>query len=129
MWFKDTKTKQQIITYILVGMLNTAFSYLCYASFIYLGLSYPLALLYATIIGVCFNFKTTGKIVFKNTNNLLFFKFISVYICIYFFNTTLVGFLKSSFDLYTAGFIALFPSAILGFILNKNLVFKGTSGR
>ncbi|MBA2656786.1 MAG: GtrA family protein [Tatlockia sp.] len=118
-------TKQQLIRYLFVGMLNTFFSYGCYASFIYMGLSYPLALFYATVLGIFFNFKTTGKLVFKNTNNQLVFKFISVYLAMYFLNMSLVSLFKFwSFDLYTAGFLALFPCAILGFILNKNLVFK-----
>ncbi len=120
-------SKQQIFIFILVGILNTIFGYCCYAGFIYLGLSYPLALLYSTILGVLFNFKTTGKFVFKNSNNLLIFKFISVYVCTYFFNMILISLLTHfSFDLYLAGLIAVFPSAILGFILNKTLVFKST---
>lgn len=117
--------KQQFFIFILVGILNTFFGYCCYAFFIFLGLSYPLALAYSTILGVLFNFKTTGKLVFKNSNNRLIFKFVSVYLCTYFFNMTLIGFLtRLSFDLYLAGFIAVFPSAILGFILNKTLVFR-----
>jgi putative flippase GtrA len=122
---KIMSSKQQIFIYILVGILNTIFGYCCYAGFLFLGLPYPLALLCSSILGVLFNFKTTGKIVFKNSNNFLIFKFISVYIFLYFFNITLISLLKFiAADLYIAGLIVIFPSAILGFILNKQLVFK-----
>ncbi|MBA2710860.1 MAG: GtrA family protein [Tatlockia sp.] len=120
--------KTQIFIFILVGILNTIFGYCCYAAFIFIGISYPLALLYSTILGVLFNFKTTGKFVFKNSNNLLIFKFISVYVCTYFFNMALIsGLSHFSFNLYISGLIAVIPSAILGFILNKTLVFKTKS--
>ncbi len=117
-------SKQQIFIFILVGIINTIFGYCCYAAFIYIGIAYPLALLYSTVLGVLFNFKTTGKFVFKNSNNLLIFKFVSVYICTYFFNIILIKFLSLSFNLYLSGLIAVIPAAMLGFVLNKTLVFK-----
>lgn len=118
-------SKEELVRYILVGILNTFFSYLWYAIFITLGLRYPLALLFSTVLGVLFNFKTFGKLVFKNSNNQLIFKFIGVYTFLYFFNITLIGFLKQiSTDLYITGFISIIFSAGLGFVLNKRLVFK-----
>ncbi|KTD36424.1 O antigen biosynthesis protein [Legionella nautarum] len=118
-------SKEELIRYILVGILNTLFSYLWYAFFITIGLRYPVALLFSTVLGVLFNFKTFGKLVFKNSNNQLIFKFIGVYTFLYFFNITLIGFLKQiSTDLYLTGFISIIFSAGLGFILNKHLVFK-----
>jgi len=118
-------TKQQVFIFILVGIINTLFGYSCYALFLFLGMTYPLALLCSTILGVLFNFKTTGKFVFKNSDNLLFFKFVSVYIALYFFNMSLISLFRLfSPNLYLAGFIAIFPSAVLGFLLNKTLVFK-----
>ena len=117
--------KQQIFVFILVGIVNTIFGYSCYALFLYLGMAYPLALLCSTILGVLFNFKTTGKFVFKNSDNLLFFKFVSVYVGLYFFNMSFISLFRLiAPNLYLAGFIAIFPSAILGFLLNKTLVFR-----
>ncbi len=117
-------SKQQILRYLFVGMLNTLFGYTWYAIFIALGLQYPIALLLSTVIGVLFSFMTIGKFVFKSSNHLLVFKFIGVYVLLYFFNITLIKLLKQvSPDLYLTGFIAIISSAALGFILNKHLVF------
>lgn len=118
-------SKQEIAAFLAVGTINTLFGYSCYASFIFLGMSYPLALLCSTILGVLFNFKTIGSLVFKNSNNLLIFKFIAVYLCIYLFNISLVSLLKATnINLYIAGLIAVLPSALMSFVLNKMWVFK-----
>lgn len=50
--------------FLLVGVMNAAFGYGCFAAFLYLGLHYSLALLLATILGVLFNFKSIGALVF-----------------------------------------------------------------
>ena len=90
-----------------------------------MGLPYPVALLLATCIGVLFNFKTTGTIVFANANNDYFLKFVIVYGFIYLFNMTFIKFMELfTSNLYLAGFVAMIPAAILGFILNKYIVFR-----
>jgi putative flippase GtrA len=93
---------------------------------LYIGLHYSIAVLIATVFGVLFNFKTTGILVFKNSDNKLIFKFTGVYALIYILN---VGFLRVfdlfQFDLYFAGALLLLPMAIIGFVLNKRFVFEG----
>ncbi|MFA5960791.1 MAG: GtrA family protein [Tatlockia sp.] len=117
--------KKQLITFFIVGVINTMVGYAWYALFIFCGLTYPIALLMSTCLGVLFNFKTMGKFVFKNSNNMLIFKFIGVYTFLYFFNMKLIGLLNPLIpNLYLAGLIAIIPSAALGFLLNKFLVFR-----
>ena len=119
------KTQRQLVKFILVGGLNSLFGYSCYALFVFMGLPYPVALLLATCIGVLFNFKTTGTIVFANANNDYFLKFVIVYGFIYLFNMTFIKFMELfTSNLYLAGFVAMIPIAILGFILNKYIVFR-----
>ena len=119
------KTQRQLATFIIVGGLNSLFGYSCYALFVFMGLPYPVALLLATCIGVLFNFKTTGKLVFANTNNDYFLKFVTVYGFIYLFNMAFIKFMELfTSNLYLAGFVAMIPIAILGFILNKYIVFR-----
>lgn len=114
--------------FIAVGVINTIVGYSLFAFFIYIGFHYTVAVLLGTILGVLFNFKTIGTLVFRNRNNLLIFKFISVYAITYVIN---IGLLKlMSFwlsNMYLAGFILIFPMAITTFILNKHLVFKHNS--
>jgi putative flippase GtrA len=110
--------------FVLVGLLNTLFGYSLFALFVFLGMHYTLAVLLATCLGVLFNFKTTGKIVFKNSNNKLLFKFIIVYAVQYIFNISLIKlFLLISFNTYIAGALATIVCAFSAYLLNKNFVF------
>ena len=119
---------KQFIRFLIIGVVNTIFGYSIYALFIFAGLHYTLAALLSTILGVLFNFKTTGVFVFKNKRNILIFKFIGVYSFLYLIN---IAFLKVfnmlQMNMYLAGAILIVPSAILSFILNKKLVFKETN--
>ena len=120
------KTQEQLVKFILIGGLNTLFGYSCFALFVFLGVSYPLALLLSTSFGVLFNFKTTGKFVFSCANNDYFFKFVAVYGCIYFLNMALIQCMALfTNNLYLAGFVAMIPAAIVAFFLNKYVVFQG----
>lgn len=117
--------RKQIINFILVGILNTIFGYSAYALFIFIGFNYILAVFFATVLGVLFNFKTISKYVFESTDKKLIFKFSSVYFVVFIINITLIKVLKLlSLDEYLAGFIAIVPVACLSFIFNKFFVYK-----
>jgi putative flippase GtrA len=117
--------RNQFIRFLVVGGINTLFGYSVYALSLFLGFHYSLAAVISTILGVLFNFKTTGRIVFNNRNNWLLFKFIGVYAVTCLVNIlALKIFNHYSVDLYLAGFVLLFPSALLAFFLNKKFVFS-----
>ncbi|EKE04053.1 MAG: GtrA family protein [uncultured bacterium] len=117
---------KRFIKFLFVGGLNTLFGYSMYALFIIIGLHYSIAVLFSTILGVLFNFKTTGKLVFKISKNSLIFKFIGVYAFIYLLNVTSLSIFKLyKFDLLLAGAIVIIPLAMISFILNKKFVFEG----
>jgi len=114
----------QFVKFLFVGGINTLFGYCIFAFFIYLNMHYTLAALFGTIIGIIFNFNTTGKLVFKNRNNRLIFRFFGVYVITYCIN---IFFLKI-FDtfqvsMFIAGALLILPMAFISFLLNKNLVF------
>jgi putative flippase GtrA len=115
----------RFIKFLFVGALNTAFGYLAYALFIFLGFVYPLAVLFANVLGVLFNFKTIGGIVFKNKNNKKIFKFFGVYGFLYFLNVGGIKILKilGCQNMYVNGLILVIPLALLSFTLNKKFVF------
>lgn len=116
---------RQIITFVLVGILNTLVGYSLYAFFIFMHLPYQLAVLFATIIGVLFNFKSIGKLVFRHNGNQFFLKFLSVYTFLYFLNIELIRLIQLYVNnLYVDGFLAVIPLAIISFILNKCFVFR-----
>ncbi|MCL2335252.1 MAG: GtrA family protein [Endomicrobia bacterium] len=127
---KQIKNNKQFISFLFVGALNTVFGYSMYALFIFLGLKYPVAVLFSTILGVLFNFKTIGVLVFKNGDNRLILRFFAVYAIIYVLNVAGLALLKSagSQNMYINGLILVLPLALLSFFLNKKFVFeRGTN--
>ena len=119
-------SNNHFIRFILVGILNTMVGYGLFALFIYLGLHYSLAVLFSTILGVLFNFKRIGRLVFNTSDNERIYHFIGVYMLLYLLNVS--GLWGLSFigmeNMYIAGAILLVPLAIISFILNKNFVFN-----
>jgi putative flippase GtrA len=113
------------ITYVLVGILNTIFGYSVFAILIYLKLHYSLAVLLSTVLGVLFNFKTIGKLVFKSNDNRLIFRFISVYVIVYLMNVAGLKIYRIFDDnMYLAGLFMIFPTTIFSFVMHKRFVFK-----
>lgn len=116
------------ITYILVGILNTAVGYSLFAMFIYLKLHYSLAVLLSTVLGILFNFNTIGRLVFKSRDNTLIFRFFAVYGFTYLFNVAGLKVLSIfKFDMYVAGAALLLPMAVISYIFHKGFVFRDTS--
>jgi len=116
---------RRFIKFLVIGTVNTMFGYSIYAIFLFLHFHYSIAALFSTILGVLFNFKTTGRFVFYNRNNKLIMRFITVYIVTYFVNIAALGTLNYlAVDLYTAGFVMLFPMALISYTLNRKFVFK-----
>lgn len=114
----------QPLRFLLVGGLNTLFGYALFAALIMTGLAYPYAMLITTCLGILVNFKTTGKLVFNNSDNHLLLKFIALYICIYFFNIALIRGLDLFLsNVYISGIFSIMASAVLSYFCNKNFIF------
>ncbi len=121
---------RQFLLFLLIGSINTAFGYAIYCLLIFLQLHYTVASLLAMSIGVLFNFKTTGRIVFKNKDNRLFLRFVSIYVVLYFINISLIkgsSYFIGSF--YLSGGIAVVGTAVISFLLNKYVVFQSVFTR
>lgn len=117
--------KNRFVRYLLVGILNTVFGYSLYAFFIFLNLHYSVAVLLGTVLGVLFNFKTIGKLVFKSHNNALIFRFVTVYALTYFVNVGGLRIFKGyNINMYLSGFLMLFPATVISYTLHKRFVFK-----
>jgi len=117
---------ESLYKFILVGFLNTLVGFSLYALFIFFGIPYPVAVLLSTVLGVLFNYKTIGKIVFTYQGGSRLLPFILVYIIVYCLNVYgLWQFESLGLDnKYIAGAILLFPLALISFYLNKSWVFK-----
>ena len=119
------KIDKKFIKFIFVGILNTLFGYSILALLLFLGVHYSISVIISTIIGVLFNFKTTGVLVFNNNENRLLFKFILNYCFTSLVSIILLYIADSlSFNLYIAGFAVTILNAGLSFCILKYYVFK-----
>ena len=110
--------------FVLVGIINVIFGYSAFAFFIFLNMHYAIASLIATCLGVVFNFQTLGKLVFKNSDNKLIFKFVFIYCVIYVLGVFFIKILHMFFEnLYLCGGISVIFMAMLSYALNRNFVF------
>jgi len=114
----------EFVRFVLVAILNTAFGYGLFAFFIWIGLHYTLATLLSTILGVLFNFKTYGVLVFKNKDNKRIIRFVLVYCFLYLCNIGGIALLKGfGMSSYLAGLVMIVPVGLLGYFLNKKFVY------
>ena len=115
----------KFIKFLFVGALNTLFGYGAFALLIFCGLYYPLANFFSIIMGIIFNFFTTGYLVFANSDIRLLKKFCVVYALNWLLNTFIMWICEQSgyTNFYVIGAILLLPMAMLSFTLMKYFVF------
>lgn len=114
----------RFIRFLLVGGLNTAFGYGVFLACLWLGMHYALAGAISTVLGVLFNFKSTGNLVFRSKGNRNLPRFVAVYATIYLVNTLAIGvMLKFGIPEWLGALILILPSAILSYVLNRQFVF------
>ncbi len=119
--------EKQFIRFLFIGGVNTLFGYSVFALLIFLRLHYSLASLFATILGMLFNFQTVGRFVFASHNQKLLIKFLGVYSFIYILNVVSLYFFNlKGVSNYVSGAILIFPMALVSFYLNKRFVFITT---
>lgn len=118
--------RNRFIRFICVGGLNTTFGLTVYCLLIWIGLSYIWATLISQVLGVLFNFITTGTLVFENSDKRLIFKFIFCYFITYFINITINKALQVTFGLneYLSGIFAIIISAIVSFFILRLFVYN-----
>jgi putative flippase GtrA len=114
--------------FLVVGALNSAVGYGLFAGLVLLGLSPEAALLIATVLGVIFNFATTGHFVFGNRNLHRIMRFIVVYSVVYLFNAAaLRGLTLLMVPPLLAQLILLPVAAVMTFVALRSFVFKEKS--
>jgi len=125
-----TLFKFQFIRFILVGLVNTAFSYSIYAFFLYLGFNYAIANLLSLLFGILFSFKTQGRFVFGNSDNRLFWRFFFGWAVIYLATITLIGqLIDRGLDAYVSGALAIPFSTAMSYLTQKYFVFRSPQPR
>ena len=117
---------KRFIKFLFVGGLNTAFGYGIFALFIWVGMHYSVASFFSTVLGIIFNFFTTGRLVFANSDNSLIFRFLVVYGLNWLINVTLIWLitLLGYTNMYVICMVLLLPCAVVSYVLMKLFVFK-----
>ena len=121
----------RLFRFFVIGAVNTLFSYLIYAGAILLGMHYTLAMLISTVLGIIFNFFTTGKVVFRSLEGRRFFLFVLVYAVTYVVNILLLRLLVDGIHInkLIAGALVTLPVALLSYYLNARWTFRGVDSR
>ncbi|HEX2581432.1 MAG TPA: GtrA family protein [Dongiaceae bacterium] len=120
----DQRTRAQFMRFLFTGVINTLFSYLVFSALIWVGLQDISALAIATIAGILFNFQTIGRVVFREMQARLFFRFLLVYALVFVVNACALRYLHTHGFGSRASQAMLLPLIVLlSFSLNKLLVF------
>ena len=116
----------RFIRFLAIGALNTLFGYALYAFLVFIGINYVWARVLAIIIGIVFNFFTTGRIVLHNKDNWLIIRFVLVYAVTMSLDVLVLKRLVGNLNLneYLAGAIITIPIAMLSFLLNSIFTFQ-----
>jgi putative flippase GtrA len=119
------RTSPRFLRFLIVGGVNTAFAYSVYWLLLAFGAHYAIAALLSTILGVCFNFVTTGRMVFDHAlSTRVALRFAAVYVVVYLVNVSLIGALQAvSIKASLGGLLTLLPMALLSFVLLRRFVF------
>jgi putative flippase GtrA len=121
--------KRSFILFLVVGGINTAFGYSVFAVLTLLGFHYSLAALLSTILGIAFNFLTTGKIVFGNQSLIPVVRFLiayGIYYCLYVL--AIGGLRRAGLSSIASGAVALAPLSVVSYWLNRKFVFRAPAG-
>lgn len=121
----STLLQSRFFRFLLVGFVNTAFSYFVYAVMLFIGFNYALSTLIALMTGMLFSFKTQGTFVFRNSNNRLLGRFIICWAGIYVVNVLFIRLVIGlGLNAYASGALSLPPISVLAYLTQKLFVFR-----
>ncbi len=123
-WF----AQHQSLRFVVVGIVNTVFGYGMYALFLFVGLPVAFASLFSLLIGIAFSFATQGAMVFGNSSDGAFIRFVAIWLVIYGAYLATV-FIAQHFGLnsYLGGIVATPVVALMSYYLQRQFVFRNTS--
>jgi putative flippase GtrA len=115
----------RFVRFLLTGGVNTVFGYSIYFVLLRITGHAIVALTLGTIIGVLFNFMSTGRVVFNATDPRLLWRFVLVYVATYVYNAIGLIVLENRGMDPAIGALVLLPGAVaITWILNNRFVFN-----
>jgi len=117
-------SRVRFIRFLFVGGINAVFGYSVYSLLILLQVHYAIATFLSTVLGILFNFKTYGALVFHSHDNALILRFFGCYGITYVINTLAIGILYDlSIPYMVSGAVLLLPVGVISYILQKRFVY------
>jgi putative flippase GtrA len=114
----------RFIRFLLTGGLNTMFGYGVFAACILLGINTAVSLAIAFVLGTAFNFVTYSRMVFSDVPRGFVGRFAILSCVLYAVNLGLLDLLmRLGPPPVAAQAILVLPMAVLGFFLNRLIVF------
>ena len=114
----------RILRFLVVGGLNTLVGYLIFVAIVTLPIPRALAVVVSTVIAVCFNYQSTGKVVFGAGDPAAFKRFIGSYAVLCAVQYVLLeGLIALGFHVYLASAMLLLPMAALAYVIQRRFVF------
>ena len=111
--------------FLLVAALNTVFGYSLFAALILLGIRYTIAAAIGTVIGILFNFQTTGRLVFERHDLSLILRFFAVYGISYVVGVALLRWADHhGISILVAAAGLAVPMGFFSYTLQRLLVFR-----
>jgi len=112
------------VRFLIVGAVNTLVGYGLFCAFLYLGLASLIALTLATVLGVCFNFFSTGRIVFGHKDPSRFRRFVLLYVVYFAVNAGLLESARAfGLSAYAAQALVMPPLVIALYLGQRRFVF------
>ena len=116
----------RFVRFLLVAALNTVFGYSLFAALILAGIHYPIAAAIGTVLGILFNFQTTGRLVFQSHRFSLIFRFFGVYGVSYVVGVLLLRWADHhGISILLAAAVLAVPMGFFSYTLQRLLVFGG----
>ncbi|MDR2512145.1 MAG: GtrA family protein, partial [Bacteroidales bacterium] len=113
------------VKFVFVGGLNTVFSLSIFYLGLWLGLHYTLATLISNILGILFNFKSYGRIVFKDKSNIMIFRYFVLYTFLWIGSNIFIFVLKKfGISPYLSGFFWVFPNAVVAYFASQKWIYN-----
>jgi putative flippase GtrA len=120
--------RARFVRFLLVAGLNTAFGYALFAGLILLKIPYPIAAAVGTVLGILFNFQTTGRIVFGRSEPSRLVRFFAVYGISYVVGVLLLRWADHhGISILAAAAVLALPMGLFSYTLQRLLVFGGAS--
>lgn len=119
-----------ILRFLFVGGINTLFNYAAFLIVLNLTGRTVLSLAISWILGVLFNFRTTGRLVFGSSDPRLLLRFIGVYFALFWINAAALRALEWAGLAPALGALALTPLiAAMSYALMRDFVFSAVAAR